>query len=69
MSSNLLRPIFARTFRDYPISMASVKVKRLTCSIPDHTVRVLPRPFNVEEEPGERQTLKDRAASRTRGGG
>jgi hypothetical protein len=25
MSSNLLRPVFARTFRDYPISMACVK--------------------------------------------
>jgi hypothetical protein len=34
MSPNLLRPVFARTFRDYLNSMAPVKVKRLTRSIP-----------------------------------
>jgi len=35
MSPNLLRFNFARTFRDYPISMAFVKVKRLIRVIPD----------------------------------
>lgn len=54
-----MRFIFARTFRDYPISVAPVKVKRLTCLTPCRAVRVLPRPFCVERNSGKRQTLKD----------
>jgi hypothetical protein len=66
MSPNLLRLDFARTYRDYPISGTCVKRRKLIALV---LCLFALTGFPVLEKPGRHQTLKDRAASRTRGGG
>jgi hypothetical protein len=50
-SSNWLRFVFARTFRDYRISPVHVKVNRLTGSAP-----AMPFAYYPGANPGKRQT-------------
>lgn len=58
MSPNVLRFIFARTFRGYPISTAPVKAIRLIGSIPCKPCSRIPRTLLTRRADGEAPNLE-----------